>query len=115
MTFAPGFRTDVDALKEVLGGLYGLDIQYFVEVNFEGFKKVVDAMGGVTVNVNVPVNFTDEELKHQKMFRRIETMIGGVFRQLVYKVADVVQERRRAVGLRHRNPATIAQPIAPLR
>ena len=42
-------------LKDILGNLYGLDIKYYVEVNFEGFRKVVDALGGVTVNVQVPV------------------------------------------------------------
>ena len=47
-----------NGLKLVLGNLYGLDIKYFVEVNFEGFKQVVDAMGGVTINVQIPV--TDE-------------------------------------------------------
>ncbi|HXI80909.1 MAG TPA: LCP family protein [Verrucomicrobiae bacterium] len=44
-----------NGLKEVLGNLYNLDIKYFVEVNFTGFKQVVDAMGGVTINVQVPV------------------------------------------------------------
>ena len=44
-----------NGLKEVLGYLYNLDIKYFVEVNFEGFKQVVDALGGVTINVQVPV------------------------------------------------------------
>jgi LCP family protein required for cell wall assembly len=47
-----------NGLKMVLGNLYGLDIKYFVEVNFEGFRQVVDAMGGVTINVQIPV--TDE-------------------------------------------------------
>jgi LCP family protein required for cell wall assembly len=44
-----------NGLKLVLGNLYGLDIKYFVEVNFDGFKQVVDAMGGVTINVQIPV------------------------------------------------------------
>jgi LCP family protein required for cell wall assembly len=44
-----------NGLKLVLGNLYGLDIKYFVEVNFEGFRQVVDALGGVTINVQVPV------------------------------------------------------------
>jgi LCP family protein required for cell wall assembly len=44
-----------DALKQALGYAYGLDIQYYVLVNFAGFKKVVDTMGGVTVNVPAPV------------------------------------------------------------
>jgi LCP family protein required for cell wall assembly len=47
-----------NGLKQVLGNLYNLDIKYFVEVNFDGFKQVVDAMGGVTINVQIPV--TDE-------------------------------------------------------
>ncbi|MFL5684485.1 MAG: LCP family protein [Chloroflexota bacterium] len=45
-----------NALKSVLGELYDLKIRYFVEVNFDGFKKVVDAVGGVTINVQVPVS-----------------------------------------------------------
>jgi LCP family protein required for cell wall assembly len=44
-----------NALKAVLGELYGLEIKYYVEVNFRGFRDAVDALGGVTVNVQVPV------------------------------------------------------------
>lgn len=47
----PGYN----GLKSLLGNLYGLDIRYFVEVNFKGFINAVDALGGVTVNVEVPV------------------------------------------------------------
>ena len=47
----PGYN----GLKAIMGNLYGLDIKYFVEVNFDGFKNVVDTMGGVTINVQVPV------------------------------------------------------------
>jgi LCP family protein required for cell wall assembly len=45
-----------NGLKAIMGNLYGLDIKYFVEVNFDGFTAVVDAMGGVTINVQVPVS-----------------------------------------------------------
>lgn len=44
-----------EALKDTLGYLYGIPISYFVEVDFTGFKTAVDALGGVTVNVQVPV------------------------------------------------------------
>jgi LCP family protein required for cell wall assembly len=47
----PGYS----GLKAVLGNLYGLDVKYFVEVNFDGFKKVVNTLGGVTINVQIPV------------------------------------------------------------
>jgi LCP family protein required for cell wall assembly len=54
--FPGGARTrGYNGLKAVLGELYGLDIKYFVEVNFDGFIQVVDALGGVTINVQVPV------------------------------------------------------------
>ncbi len=43
------------ALKDTLGYLYGIRIPYFVEVDFNGFKTVVDALGGVTINVQKPV------------------------------------------------------------
>jgi LCP family protein required for cell wall assembly len=53
----PGTRATrgYTGLKSALGYLYGLDIKYYVEVNFNGFRKVVDALGGVTINVQVPV------------------------------------------------------------
>ena len=44
-----------NGLKAILGNLYGLDVKYYVEVNFDGFRRVVDALGGVTINVQVPV------------------------------------------------------------
>ncbi|MEA2608655.1 MAG: polyisoprenyl-teichoic acid--peptidoglycan teichoic acid transferase [Chloroflexota bacterium] len=44
-----------NGLKAIIGNLYGLDIKYFVEVNFVGFRSVVDALGGVTINVQTPV------------------------------------------------------------
>ncbi len=44
-----------NALKAILGELYGLDIRWYVEVNFDGFTRLVDALGGVTINVQLPV------------------------------------------------------------
>jgi polyisoprenyl-teichoic acid--peptidoglycan teichoic acid transferase len=43
------------ALKGALGQLYGIDISYYIAVDFQGFLDVVDALGGVTVDVQVPV------------------------------------------------------------
>jgi LCP family protein required for cell wall assembly len=51
----PKKRSGYTALKSILGNLYGIDINYFVEVNFSGFRQVVDALGGVSINVQVPV------------------------------------------------------------
>ena len=47
-----------DALKQALGYTFFGDqnaIQYYVEVGFSGFEKVVNTLGGVTINVPAPV------------------------------------------------------------
>jgi LCP family protein required for cell wall assembly len=44
-----------NALKETLSTLYNLNIQYYLMVNFEGFRQVVDTLGGVTIDVQNPV------------------------------------------------------------
>ena len=43
------------ALKALLGELYGLDIRYYVKVDFQGFRDAVNTIGGVQINVQMPV------------------------------------------------------------
>lgn len=38
-----------DCSMEALEGLYGLEIDYYGQINFTGFETLVDAIGGVTV------------------------------------------------------------------
>lgn len=38
-----------DCSMKTLGNLYGTQIDYYVRINFTGFKKLIDAMGGITV------------------------------------------------------------------
>ncbi len=49
----------VTALKGALGYLLGIQIPYYVQVNFSGFRQVVDTLGGVTVDVQLPVSDYD--------------------------------------------------------
>jgi LCP family protein required for cell wall assembly len=44
-----------NALKALLGELYGLDIRYYVKVDFGGFRDAVNTLGGLQVNVQMPV------------------------------------------------------------
>lgn len=41
-----------DATKWAVEGALGLDVDYFVLVNLDGFKQIVDALGGVTIDVH---------------------------------------------------------------
>ena len=44
-----------DALKHAVAGSLGTEVDYYMLVNLLGFQQIVDAMGGVTVNINEPV------------------------------------------------------------
>ena len=44
-----------DAIKQAVGGSLGIPVHYYVLVNLAGFREIVDALGGVTVNINEPV------------------------------------------------------------
>ncbi len=51
-------RTDnegADAVKLAVAGALGIRVDYYVLVNLAGFQRLVDAMGGITVNINEPV------------------------------------------------------------
>jgi LCP family protein required for cell wall assembly len=53
-----------DAIKEAVEGATGLPVDYYVLINFAGFRELVDAMGGITVNVNVPVAINGQTDAH---------------------------------------------------
>src|SRR5690606_11762728 len=45
----------VDATVMAVEGITGLDISYWAMVNLRGFRELVDAVGGVTLNVRQPI------------------------------------------------------------
>ena len=42
-------------LKQKVGEILGLDVHYFVRADFDGFRQVVDSMGGVDITVKEPL------------------------------------------------------------
>lgn len=40
----------IDVSMETLENIYGIDIDYYVRVNFTGFEDIIDALGGITVD-----------------------------------------------------------------
>jgi LCP family protein required for cell wall assembly len=44
-----------DAVKLAVSGALGIPVDYYVLVNLAGFRRLVDAIGGITVNINEPV------------------------------------------------------------
>ncbi len=42
----------VDCSMQTLGGLYGVQIPYYLKMDFEGFIGIIDALGGIDVTVD---------------------------------------------------------------
>ena len=43
------------ATKQAVEGITGLPVNYYAMVNMKGFRDLVDAVGGVTINVRTPI------------------------------------------------------------
>ncbi|TDD18682.1 LytR family transcriptional regulator [Kribbella turkmenica] len=48
----PSDNEGADVLKQSVGEAVGLKLDYYLQVNLKGFADLVDALGGITVNVN---------------------------------------------------------------
>ncbi|TCN31583.1 LytR family transcriptional attenuator [Kribbella orskensis] len=48
----PSDNEGADVVKQSVGEATGLKIDYYLQVNLQGFDDIVDALGGITVNVN---------------------------------------------------------------
>jgi LCP family protein required for cell wall assembly len=55
-----GINGTAAAVQDVLGGI---PIHYYAIVDFDGVAKVVDAIGGVTVNIPIDMNYDDPYAK----------------------------------------------------
>lgn len=52
-------NTANDKIKKVFGSALGITIDYVATINFQGFKDVVDAVGGITVDVDMDMRYQD--------------------------------------------------------
>lgn len=55
---AQGSEPGIEAMRDAAEGITGLTIQYYVLIDMAGFQQLIDALGGVTVNVphDVPIH-----------------------------------------------------------
>ncbi|HEY3559975.1 MAG TPA: LCP family protein [Kribbella sp.] len=51
----PSDNEGADVLKLSVGEALGLQIHYYIQIDLQGFAKLVEALGGITVNINYPV------------------------------------------------------------
>lgn len=67
--FGDSENPGIDATVSAVEGITDLDINYWALVNLQGFKDLVDAVGGVTLNVRQPIPVG---LPHEKTFHYID-------------------------------------------
>jgi anionic cell wall polymer biosynthesis LytR-Cps2A-Psr (LCP) family protein len=53
--FAGSDNPGADATKLAVAGALGLDVDYYVMADLTGFQQIVDAMGGITIDVHYPI------------------------------------------------------------
>jgi LCP family protein required for cell wall assembly len=56
-------QPSVNALKAAVGLIFDLDVQYYAKVDLEGYVAMIDAVGGVTIDV--PERIVDESYPHE--------------------------------------------------
>ncbi len=102
------------AVKKV-EGLMGEKIDYYVEMNFEGFKKVVDTLGGVSIDVDQRMYKPTEDINLQPGLQRLDGRDALAYvRYRGYVQGDIErtahqQEFIKALGKELLKPATIAK------
>lgn len=61
----------MEDMRTIVGEVTGLDIPYAVTINFQGFKDLVNAIGGITVHL-------DQPFEEGMQFRGLEQRCDGV-------------------------------------
>ncbi|MCR5837499.1 MAG: LCP family protein [Lachnospiraceae bacterium] len=70
-----GYGCDVS--MNMLGDLYDLDVKHYLRINFTGFSNLVDALGGVTVDV--PEGFTTTTYGKTYTFKEGKQKLDGSY------------------------------------
>ncbi len=60
-----GLQRGGDLMAEVLSDVTGLQIEHWLSIDFDGFRDMVDAVGGVTIDNPVEFSYTNNGTSHQ--------------------------------------------------
>jgi len=100
---------------ETVEGLMGENIDYYVEMDFQGFKKIIDVLGGVTINVDQRMYKPSEDIDLKPGVQKLDGADALAFvRFRGYVNGDIdrtthQQEFIKALGKELLKPATIAK------
>lgn len=86
----------IEDMKTILSEVTGLDVAYAASINFEGFKRLVDGVGGIKIHLDAPFSETLQ-------FRGLEQRCDGV----VYTIPSGNFEEKR---IQRKNGTYYANP-----
>lgn len=87
-----------EGTARAVSDLLEIDVRYYVETNFEGFTKIVDTLGGVTIDVKQDMNKSEEGINLQKGVQRLNGHDALSFvRYREYPTADIERIKQQQV------------------
>lgn len=81
-----------DLIKNTIENLTGLDIEYYITADFIGFRKIVDSLGGVYLNVPINMDYDDPEQALAIHIKKGPQLLNGK------KAEEFVRYRRSDTG-----------------
>lgn len=84
--------TAIANTKTFFGDLLNLPIDYMAVVNFDGFRKLVDALGGLRLDVDMDMRYVDEEDGTNINLKKGEQLLNGK------QTLDFVRYRKSNMG-----------------
>jgi LCP family protein required for cell wall assembly len=93
----------ISMTRQVVGELLGIDIPYYIEVDFNGFQKMIDTLGGVTMDVPQRMYYPEEGIDIRPGLQRLDGKDALAFvRFRYYPLGDIErteQQQRFLVAL----------------
>ena len=75
---ANGSQPGIEAMKDAVEGTLGITIQYYVLIDMQGFADLIDALGGVTIDVAHRLPITDEVDENGEPYTDVPWIEPGV-------------------------------------
>jgi len=110
----------IQAMMEAATGITGLSINYFVMIDLQGFQDLIDAMGGLTMNINqrVALNAADNVYLEAGPNQHLNGYDVLWFARSRSMTSDYDRMQRQkcvmAAMLQQLNPATVASKFTDL-
>jgi len=110
-----GSTPGIEAMKDAVEGVTGLEVQYTVLIDMQGFAQLVDALGGVTVTLEAPVEVGTNGRPVEFVIPAGEQHLDGFtalwFARTRYNITDYQrmehQRQLQEAMLRQLEPATV--------